>query len=174
MNQPLDELYLTWLYSQVGSIRAVHPDRTHWSLIRQLFKKEFVWTVPNDDNRVEDGKDLRYEFMTVNELDELDHEWMSLGCSFLEMLIALSRRLSFEAEGKPSWWFWKLLSNLGIEPYSDSMNYDALRVDRILDQVIWRRYARDGKGGLFPLRHSRKDQRKIEIWYQLNEYLLEN
>jgi len=62
MNEPLDDLYLTWLYSQIGSIKLKQPSRTYWSLFRQLYTKEFVWIIPNDDNRIEDGRDLRFKF----------------------------------------------------------------------------------------------------------------
>lgn len=178
MNAPLDDLYLTWLYSQVCSVRLKNPRRTYWSLMRQLFTKEFVWIIPNDDNRVEDGRDLRHEFIEEREIDDVDPDWMGLGCSFLEMLIGLSRRLTFEAEGEPREWFFELLENLDLAKYNDE-NYDtspskARRdIDECLDMVIWRTYDPDGRWGLFPLNHATQDQRDVEIWYQLSAYLLE-
>lgn len=171
--QPLDELYLTWLYSQIGSVKLKNLSRTYWSLLRQLYRKEFVWIVPNDDNRVEDGRYLRYEFLEDQRILDPDPEWMALGCSMLELLIGLSRRLSFEAEGKSRDWFWILLENLGLESYNDKTYISHEEVDALLEQVIWRTYRQNGTGGLFPLKHPKKDQRKVEIWYQLNAYLLE-
>ena len=139
MSEPLDELYFTWLYSQVGTVRLKNPSRTHWSLLRQLFKKEFIWIVPNDDNRVGDGRDLRHEFLHEKELDdEVTVDWLELGCSMLEMLIGLSRRLSFEADGEPQNWFWTLLDNVGLEIFSDSLHTPEQEVDEILDRIIWR------------------------------------
>lgn len=172
MSPPLDESYLTWLYAQVDSVRRRSPSRTYWQLLRQLYTKEFVWFIPNDDNRVEDGRLLRYEFLESEKL-EADHEWLGLGCSMLEMLIGLSRRLSFEAWDEPREWFWILLRNLGLNELNDATNYDMEEVDETLDRVIWRTYNRNGKGGLFPLQRARKDQRDVEIWYQLSEYVLE-
>lgn len=177
MNATLDELYLTWLYSLVGDVESKRPSRTYWSLLSQLFCKEFVWLVPNDDNRLEDGRDLRYEFRDTYEIEEIDPDWMSLGCSFLELLIGLSRRLSFEAEGEPRVWFWHLLEVLDLYQYNDNNYNKGLiyeRIEDILDTVIWRTYDRDGKGGLFPLRNPEKDQRHVEIWYQMNAYLIEH
>ena len=171
--QPLDELYLTWLYSQIGSVKLKTLSRTYWSLLRQLYTKEFVWIVANDDNRVEDGRYLRYEFLDDQMIVDPDPEWMDLGCSVLEMLIGLSRRLSFEAEGKSRDWFWILLENLGLESYNDKTYSSHEAVDAVLEQVIWRTYSQNGAGGLFPLKHPKKDQRKVELWYQLNSYLLE-
>lgn len=176
MDEPLDEQYLKWLYRQVASVRLRNPARTYWSLLRHLYSKEFVWLVPNDDNRVEDGRDLREEFFTTQNI-EPDPEWMGFQCSILEMLIALSRRASFEANsGSPRDWFWILIHNLDLQDLHDAKYNDsalAAEVDEILDQFIWRTYAFNGRGGLFPLEKTDEDQREVELWYQLATYLLE-
>jgi len=174
MSEPLDELYFTWLYSQVATVEVRHPSRTYWQVLRVLYKKEFVWLIPNDDNRIEDGKDLRYEFIDDVGVPNVDDGWVNLGCSMLELFIGLSRRLSFEAEGEPEQWFWRLMENLDLEKYNDNMPLPESKVDNILDQVIWRTYSKTGRGGLFPLKKgSRKDQREVELWYQLSEYVLD-
>ena len=173
MSAPLDELYFRWLYGLVSSVKQKSSARTYWSLLRLLFRKEFVWFVPNDDNRVEDGKELRYEFLDAEEIETVDPEWIDMGCSMLEMLIGLSRRLSFEAEGEPREWFWRLLENVGLASYNDRDGVPAELVDEILERIIWRTYSAQGDGGLFPLRSPSRDQRKVEIWYQLNTYLSE-
>lgn len=173
MSKPLDELYFVWLYSQVGNPETTHPNRTHWRLFRELFSKEFVWFVPNDDNRFEDSKELRYEFIEQEGVVNVDVGWVRLGCSMLELLIGLSRRLSFVAEGEPRDWFWELMDNLGLSGSTDAHPYSSDRISEILDRVIWRTYQPDGQGGLFPLNQTGLDQRKIELWYQLNQYVLE-
>lgn len=177
MDEPLDEQYLKWLYHQVASIRLRNSTRTYWSLLRHLFTKEYVWLVPNDDNRVEDGRDLREEFVKECEVIP-DSAWLGIGCSMLEMLIGLSRRLAFEAEGESRDWFWLLLENLDLKQFSDYVYSDrnpAVReyVDSVLERVIWRTYDGDGSGGLFPLMYPDTDQRHVELWYQLSAYLLE-
>lgn len=171
---PLDEAYFQWLYAQVGTVRIKHSSKTYWNLMKILFTKEFVWFVPNDDNRVEDGRELRHEFIEDLGLTLVDRNWLELGCSFLEMLIGLSRRLAFETGGKPRDWFWHLLNNLELDHYADNILIPEKRVDDILDRVIWRTYRKDGHGGLFPLRYPREDQTQVEIWYQLSAYLLEH
>lgn len=174
MNEPLDELYLQWLYAQVGSVRLRSPRKTYWALLRQLYTKEFHWFVPNDDNRVEDGRDLRHEFCSDEGISDVDPAWMELGCSMLEMLIGLSRRLAFEAEGQPRDWFWHLLGNLDLTSCNDIRNqFSSEGVDEVLERVIWRTYDHDGRGGLFPLKRADEDQRRVEIWYQLSAYLLQ-
>lgn len=175
MSELLDESYLEWLYRQVGSVKTRDRSKTYWSLLRQLFRTEFFWWVPNDDNRAEDGRDLRLEFIQDTDIEDVDKDWLDLGCSFLEMLIALSRNCSFEDGREPRWWFWHLLENLRLHECRDS-NFDermADFVESVTSEVIWRTYDYDGDGGLFPLEHAEVDQRHVEIWYQFNTYLLE-
>jgi hypothetical protein len=169
----LDDQYLTWLYGQVAVVRTRKSSRTFWDLFRQLFSTEFVWFVPNDDNRAEDGRELRCEWATSTNT-EANSNWLSLGCSFLELLIGLSRRLAFETDGNASDWFWHLINNLGLLGCHDRSNFKVEDVDDITHAVIWRTYSRDGKGGLFPLHHTNNNQRQVEIWYQLSEYLLQD
>lgn len=175
MNAPHDEDYLIWLYSQVASVRLKNPERTYWSLLRRLYSTEFVWFVPNDDNRVEDGRNLRIEFFEQNRVREVDGSWFDLECSVLEMLIALARVLSFEADGEIRVWFWHLIDTIDLYQYSDA-NYNSRaerKIDKVLDTVISRKYLPNGHGGLFPLSNPKEDQRGVEIWYQLSAYLIE-
>jgi hypothetical protein len=173
MNAPLDELYFVWLYRQVASVEETNPSKTYWELLHKLFTKEFVWLIPNDDNRLEDGRDLRIEFINEQGIRDVDETWLRLGCSMLELFVGLSRRLSFEADGEPQTWFWHLIENLGLEEYNDNWRLSEQHIEKVLDQVIWRTYKRNGHGGLFPLKRARRDQRDIELWYQLSAYVLE-
>jgi hypothetical protein len=177
MAEPLEEQYFKWLYSQVASVRMKNPARTWWSLLRQLHTKEFVWLVANDDNRMEDGLNLRYEFLDqVGE--EGNREWMSQACSMLEMMITLARRLEFESMTRDGVddWFWQIMQNIGLFEYNDlyfKSRFTVELVDRALDTVIWRRYEPNGSGGLFPLQDPHQDQSQIELWSQMASYLSE-
>lgn len=171
---PLDEAYFNWLCSQVGQVQVRETSKTYRRLLRLLYQKEFVWHVANDDNRLADGRALRNEFVNELRLSDVDPVWMNLGCSMFEMLLALGRRLSFLDDDTPAYWFWHLIQNLDLHVYNDRMEIDEQDVDDILERVIWRQYSPNGQGGLFPLKFPRDDQRKCEIWYQMNAYLLEN
>lgn len=173
MNEPLDDLYFEWLYEQVGNQGSVRS-RTHRCLLRQLYTKAFVWMIPNDDNRVEDGRDLRFEFIQAAYIQSVDANWVSMECSVLEMLIALSRRLSFEAEGEPREWFWLMMKNISLDVFTDN-HYDSytIEVEEVLNQLIFRTFQSSGQGGLFPLQRPEDDQRGVEIWYQMSAYLAE-
>lgn len=169
----LDDQYLTWLYSLVADVRTRKGPDTYWKLFRQLFKTEFTWFVPNDDNRAEDGRELRFEWASLRDV-HVDSNWAELGCSFLEMLLGLARRLEFMTEYDCAYWFWHLIGNLGLLGHNDRSNFQEEDVDARTSAVIWRTYDRHGHGGLFPLRTTNEDQRKVEIWYQLNRYVIEN
>lgn len=171
----LDDLYFEWLYGFIGAVRNRNPARSYWELARQLYTTQFVWSIPNDDNREGDGKDLRYEFIDERHIRNADLVWMDMECSMLELIIALSRHASFQVEGSPGEWFWKILDNLGLRKYTDDTYNDVVRleVEEILEIVNDRTYDRNGVGGLFPLINAHEDQRRVELWYQLSSYLLE-
>jgi hypothetical protein len=175
MTPPLDELYLRWLHSQVSPVVLKNPSRTYWNFLKQLYEKEFVWFVPNDDNRAEDGKILRYEFLEECAIDEIDDDWLNLGCSMLEMFVGLSRRLAYETDDEPRDWFWRLVENLNLHDLNDRQYNESKshEIDAALDRVIWRTYRPNGEGGLFPLNDIHLDQRTVEIWYQMNAYIIE-
>ncbi|AWN05922.1 hypothetical protein SEA_CRICKO_58 [Streptomyces phage CricKo] len=177
--EPLDELYFKWLYAKVADPEAQDPRLTYWKILRLLFTKEFGWVVENDGNRVGDGKQLRIDFLREMGIShhDVDPNWIEIGCSVLEVMVGLAGRLEFEGGGEPRYWFWEhLMTNIGLAGYSDNIRFTERRQDRILDtleQVMARNYEPNGFGGFFPLQEPRGDQRKVELWYQLSEYVME-
>jgi hypothetical protein len=171
---PLDESYLVWLYSQVGEVKNRNRSKTYWKLLRLLYMKEFTWSIDKDENRAQDGKDLRRKFLQQTDTVVDEPGWMDLPCSVLEMLIALSWRLAWDGGGELQEWFWIMIDNLDLIECTDARPPNKNVVDVIFDRVIYRRYADDGEGGLFPLRHPDQNQRDVEILYQAQAYLLEN
>jgi hypothetical protein len=173
-DETLDGAYFTWLYYQVEEVGVADPSRTYWRILKQLHSKPFFHIIANDDNRAEDGKGLRLRFLDVHRPEHVDREWLERTCSMLELLIALADRFAFETNGRIDKCFWELMENLGLEDYNDTANIPEQEVDNILKDVIWRTYKRNGRGGLFPLKRAVEDQRNVELWYQLNTYILEN
>lgn len=174
-DQILDD-YFQWLCYKV---RVDEPDHSYWILAKMLHKREFYSLVPNDENRENEGKALRYLFWEENPYPGI----IDTPCSVFEMLIALSIRAADlvgkpgeESEAVPI--FWEMITNLGLDDYTDEHYPDIsqpnLMFDEIISKFLDRKYRKNGKGGLFPLRHTKKDQRKVEIWYQMSEYLEEN
>jgi hypothetical protein len=162
---PIDYEYYEWLISQV----RIRNGKSYRDLFEIMHNLEFHWTVPNDDNRVQDGMDLRIEFLNDRNLT------LRLGSvTVLEILISLSRRTAFTAGGTPADWAWKLLKNLQLTKKPDRLTEEEItEINDILDALIWRTYHRDGRGGFFPLKNPEEDQTKVEIWYQMNQYVIE-
>jgi hypothetical protein len=174
MNEPIEESYFNWLYSKVAHVDNPTPSLSYWTLLRDLHSIEFVWLIQGDDNRAEDGLDVRREFYNQLQFD-LDEEihWMYLGCSVLEMLIAFSRRAEFQTDTSAREWFWEFLENLELADLNDSTNDIHVNIAEVMDRFIWRTYDYNGQGGMFPLQNPEHDQRKVEIWYQFCEYLVD-
>lgn len=169
IDEPIESIYFNWLCAKVQRVEVPTPSLTYWKLLRELHNTEFVWNVSMDDNRVEDGKELRLEFLRQSHM-KAEERWYHVECSVLEMMIAFSRRAEFSTSTSAKEWFWIFLENLDLLEFNDASFVQAPVVD-ILYRFIWRTYDFDGTGGMFPIEHPRNDQRKVEIWYQFCEYL---
>lgn len=177
MDGPLENLYFEWLCAKVMNLKPRRDEATYWDLLRKLHKTEFVWTISGDDNRAEDGKELRKEFILQAEIPDnrAIREWrLDIGCSVLEMLIAFARRAEFQTDDPLPLWFWEFVRNLGLEEFNDSRGLDEEFVDLVLEDFVWRTYQPNGEGGLFPIDNPSMDQRTVEVWYQFCEYLVDH
>ena len=172
---PMDEKYFEWLYRQVrpeGEARV--PYMTVAALAHRV---EFDYSVPNDGNRASEGKDLRYEFLESSEVSlGPDREWLRLDASLLEVIVALARRCDFAVDLGADGWFDIFMKNLDLWRYNDALwvKSNESKVQRILEKVNNRTYSARGKGGLFPLKTTAHDQREVELWYQMSEYMAEH
>lgn len=161
-----EAVYIDWLCS---TIKEEHHKAKYDNLCSWLYYQEFYAILPNDDNRVEDGLKLRETFGI-----QLDKP-----CSMLEMLIALAERMDYILFEKHHGnrfekWFWLFIRNLNLQSvFYDSEPEENQRNLMIVKRFIERKYSRNGRGGLFPLKHTRNDQRSVEIWYQMMAYIEE-
>lgn len=174
-NRNVEWEYLSYLVSMAGLDRSNYPGFSYSLLAEQMYRKEFSWSVVNDDNRVSDALYIRSKF----------HEYHGgadiIGpASMLEILIVLSYELAFqlsEENDDPRYWFEVLLKTSGLNKYTDECylndyvtpNY----VDGVLNRIIFRKYDYDGSRGLFPLERPTEDQRSVELWYQLASFAME-
>lgn len=186
-NEFAEEAYFMWLCSLV---HADGPDQSYFGLMNILHGIDFVSRVPHDENREADGVNLRYLF---EKQCKEEYPYPRKCCTLLEMMVALSRRIEDDVMYDPAYgdrsadWFWEMIENLELDQYDDS--YDLYGgyveygdgqwsfVDKIKDvcyTLVDREYDYDGSGGLFPLENPNKDQRNVEIWYQMSAYFLEN
>ena len=162
------------------------------TLFTMLAGIPFSWTpdVPNDEHRESDGRDLRRLYSEESGIVPDDDSLESVECwpaSVLEVIVSLAMAAEDASVNPPyspgegtRWWFWHMMCNLGIV-YSDQVGAvqactegigpDPALTAKVVDKWLERRYSRSGKGGLFPVPETKKDQRKVELWYQLSEYL---
>lgn len=159
--------YITWLRDLVDGLGPSND-----LLFDAAWTVEFRPYVPNDDNRAADGLALRSEYEDQHSTDLPDFG----ECRVLEFLIAIARqieKLTYDNEnpGRYVDIFWELIYNLDLN------NPDSLEeAISIFEAMRERQYRADGsgRGGLFPLKNPKEDQREIEIWYQIAAYLEEN
>lgn len=170
--QPTEEVYFVWLCSQVVNSRNATPSTSYWRLLRQLHHTEFVWTVIGDDNRAQDGIDLRQQFLNTSRYSASD-DFLQQPCSFLEMTIALANTIGFNIGEPMHEWFWVMLNNISLAALNDAQPYPEHRVAEVINSVIWRTYDRNGYGGMFPISKVSADQRKVELWYQFCQYQID-
>lgn len=173
MTEPLENLYFNWLYAKVAYTDVKTPSTTYYRLFSILQQIEFVFIISGDDNRAEDGKELRREFLIAGDFPD-DLDWRHLvPCSVLEMLIAFSYRAADMTDGSHVEWFWEFLDNLGFRELNDSADFTPQDIEERIDIFMWRRYESTGYGGLFPLREAPEDQTSLQIWYQFCRYLVD-
>lgn len=166
----LPEDYLRWLEPQLRDEHG-NPDKSYWELLKIMFERPFGFVIPLDENRLVDGLDLRVEF--AHEVHIRPSAMEPLGpCTFLEVLIGLSRRLAFVAGGGAPGWAWQLMGNIDLHRMSDPVTrHKERKIQEIMTAVIDRTYLPDGRGGFFPLAWPDDDQTQVELWYQLNAYV---
>ena len=173
MNEPLENLYFNWLYSRVAEFNARTPSLTFDTLFKTLHNTEFVWLVTGDDNRAEDGKELRREFLVMGRIPD-DPDWrLHFPCSVFEMLIAFSRRAERNTGSPAIEWFWEFINNLNLANVNDASGVEPDEIQDTLMLFLWRNYLPNGDGGLFPLKNPKCDQKKQEIWQQFCDYLVD-
>ena len=152
MHNRIRESYFEWL------LKMIKPTTNYRSLLEMLFNIDFISIIPMDNNRINDGNLLRHEYIREKNYQSYYIEYLGEhGCSILEMMIALSRRIEVDIMSDPDYgnrttkWFWGMVDTLGF---------------------INRKYDPDGHGSLF-LSVGNRDNRTIEIWYQAQAYLVQ-
>lgn len=166
--------YFEWLCGLVCGFRdskQVMFDK----LLTRLHSIEFRYLIPRDQNRAEDGMDLRWRFAWEHGMKVVP-TCLDGPCSVLEMMVALSLHCEESIMDDPNYgnrtgqWFWGMIVNLGLGHMTDR-RYDKKYIDEVIQRFLDREYEPNGKGGLFTVRNCDCDMRDIEIQYQLHRYL---
>lgn len=170
--------YFEWL-SELVCGRRYSAQISYRKLLMQLHNTEFRYLLPMDQNRADEGINLRYRFALDNGYRDSSDTIMDLldgPCTVLEMIVALAIYCEEHIMDDTSFgdrtgqWFWDMISNLGLGSMTDR-RYDRRYVEDVLERFMDREYEPDGKGGLFTIRHCHRDVRDMEIFHQLCWYL---
>lgn len=157
-------------------------ERTYFMLADKLFNSDFYWCLTMDENRVSDAKALRYWFANIGSAFTDYDALMARPATVLEVLIALADRMDrdvmrgIEYKDRSIKWFWMFIQNLGLDKFTDR-NWtvdNAIKASNIIDTWMKREFKPDGKGSPFPLKNPQKDQRTVDLWYQMQAYIGEN
>ena len=170
-NAVVDNEYYNWLVDQIAyDVYVEYEDVQKLEILSEI---PFTWSVANDDNRAKDGLQLRSIFMD-------EQNWSTVPfygkeCTMLEMMVALAMRIENDIMYDPdisdrtSLWFWTMYDNLGLRNAPICATFD------ICATFCARNFDKSGTGGMFPLRQNHgKNQQKVEIWGQMQAYLMEN
>lgn len=175
----IDE-YFNWLCEIVCKNR-VSDQITYTKLLTYLHNTAFRYSIQRDENRAEDGIELRYKFAyeknlehypTIKEIESA----LSGPCSVLEMMVALALRCEHtimddaKVGDRTRQWFWGMCRNIGLGGMRDGL-FDKMEAEEIINRFLDRQYEPNGKGGLFTIRGCDTDLRRVEIWHQLCWYL---
>ena len=165
------DAYFDWLYTLVCG-KYYSRETSYKRLLRYLHNVEFIYSIAMDENRAEDGVDLRRRFAKTDE--ELDY--LSGPCTMFEMMVALAIRCEetimddASVGNRTGQWFWGMVVSLGLGAMIDS-RFDIERVGDIVERFLYRDYEPNGEGGLFTIKNADVDLRDVEIWVQMCWYL---
>src|SRR5689334_16281721 len=138
MDEPLELTYFNWLCAKVLDSHT----RDYEPLMEILFRTEFVYKVPEDQHRWADGLELRHDFLKRRQKkrNSLD----AIPVSILEVFIAFANRASFQTDGPARDWFWRFLSNLGLDQFNRVSEADVPLIEDVLYAFVWRIYEPNG------------------------------
>lgn len=165
--------YFDWLTGLVAEGGNSGRVKEYSDMLEFLFYQVFLFTVPNDDNRSDDGCELRKKFESRTG-SRLGRQTFYRACTVLEMMIGVAERMAFfifdpekSEEPDAACCFWEMIDNVGF-------GSNNVANEQLLGKLLYRTYNRDGTGGsMFPVPGTTVDMRKVEIWYQMMLYLNE-
>lgn len=184
----VDEIYFDWLEDKVRCWAEVDAstDESYHFLLRRLYQKEYTAVMEEDKKLLKYAQELRNMFVLDRDYVDMDIVTYSRPARVLEVLIRLCQYGEDLTIGNTKCidtrrLFWELMKNLKLDLFSD---YDFFnhgdtwdKIDTVLDKWMSRSYKRNGEGNIFLVEdkiHRKKDMRKVETWYQMQYYLVEN
>lgn len=173
--------YFAWL-CEIVCVDGRYTDESYWVLAKRLWDTDFYWILDRDESRAKSVSILRYRYQCIGGTDIYKGP-----ATVLEVLVTLAENINdildeLDDENRATMYFWEMIDNLGLSEFSDQFVDEGPEnrliskdeIDKRLENWMDRRIEYDGTGGLFPLNRPKEDQADVEIWYQMNAYIIEN
>lgn len=165
--------YFDWLKWHIEPLTEAGD---HDLLFHRLHQKGYYALLPDDENRLADGVELRNEYGERVNAEKLV---IDTAPSVFEVMISLAKKMNYIYSPlyKDSLveCFTMMLTNAGLMPFTNERYFELggdIEVDRIIDRILNREYPKDGKGNFFYTgSETKEDQRNISMWYQMNHYI---
>ncbi len=175
LREEVNNEYFNWMCALVGGDGPT--EHTSFRLLLTfLHDTEFIYSMPRDANRADDGVNLRYRFAYEHSGFADAELYLTGPCSVLEMMIALAMRCEETIMDDTRYgnrlteWFWRMVTSLGLNGMAD-IRFDRDQAEDVIRRFLNREYDPDGRGGLFWIKNYDRDLRTVEIWWQLCWYL---
>lgn len=179
-NRIVDE-YFDYICNLICDSKFKRNKKAYSKLLYFLFDTPFRYSMEMDENRYQDGLNLRYRFAVEYRYSEhyIFDMLSDRDCSVLEMMVSVANRCEESCIDDPElgsqtgFIFWKMVESLGLI-YSENRYFDLEFVDYTIQRFLNREYFENGEGGLFTLRFPRRDMTTVEIWMQACWWLNES
>ena len=165
--------YFGWL---VGKVATHELGMNYYKLFDQLWRTNFYYYIPRDENRMIDGLNLRAQYESETGYDaDVDGK----PCSVLEMMVALAIRCDDQIMwddnhgSRASDWFFIMIDNMCLIGMKDYC-YDEHHVEFILNRMMQHLNYSNGHGGLFYTNDPNYNMSQQEIWFQMCKFITEN
>lgn len=173
--------YFTYL-CEIVCVDGRYTDESYWVLAEELWNTEYTWILGQDENRVKSVSVLRHRYLADG-----GKELYCGNPSVFEVLVMLSDAMfdlldELDDEDRRPMYFWEMIDNLGLGGYNDNLfreypgrNGQYYRnINRKIGIWLDRKFNFDGSGSPFPLKNHPQNQRNVELWYQMQSYIVEN
>lgn len=184
MDHYITESYFNWLKSETFVLRA--EQRNYEGVLRILHDIPFTWLIHADDNRSGDAMTFRqFEFLDNFEIPAdtpriVLGQWATAAPSVLEVLLGCARRWHYYFGGPSvAFYFGHMFRNMGFDrfPGRALMPHEQQAVREKVDIWLTRHFMPNGFGSPWPLNNgfnATQDQRRVDIWTQMNAYSAEH
>ena len=159
-----DSEYFDWLYHEA------FDGYRWWDVMNILHEVRFKWdpNIEHDSNRASDGIHLRRDYLFECGEGRETYAFDIHEATFFEVYVGLAKKIAHLLDKSlPS----SMAYILRIGPFDARMS--GAEVVAVAEKVMMREYDFNGVGGLFPLMNATRDQRDVELIYQLNLHVLE-